>query len=72
MIVKIISQSFNPTTGKPKNNPREETIDTSTNQLFVKCRTLVEVVECYYHFWNKFPTYHTELVLVQSISVVKK
>jgi len=72
MIIAIIAQSFNLDTGKVKGNAREEIIDTSKNDLFKNCSTLTEIVEVYWFFWNKLPTIQKELVLVQTVRVIKK
>lgn len=67
MKVTVLAQSFNPKSGKPNANPREEEIDTKTNELFRDCRTLTDIVEAYQNFWNRFPTHQSEMVLVQSV-----
>lgn len=64
----VLASSFNPKTGKPNNNPREEIINTKTNRLFKDCKTLTDVAETYMHFWNRFPTRQSEIVLVQSVT----
>ena len=67
MKVIILAQSFDIKTGKPNNNSNEEEINTETNELFYKCKTLTDIVETYMKFWNRLPTIQKEMVLVQSI-----
>ena len=69
MKVMVLAQSFNPKTGKPIANAREEEIDTKTNDLFKSCRTITDVVETYMTFWNRLPTIQKEMILVQSIRI---
>ena len=67
---EVIARVFNPATGLPKESggkEHSEVIDLDTNKLFKDCKTLTDIVEAYMRFWNRLPTYQSEMVLVQSI-----
>lgn len=68
----VLSMSFDPDTGKPNSNPREELIDTGTNKIFKDTKTLTDIAEKYMSFWNRLPTRQREMVLVQSIRRVEE
>ncbi len=68
---EVTAQSCDPNTGEPKGMCRSEIIDTKTNSLFTQCRTHTDVLEAYQAFWNRFPTYQSEMVLVHFITKVE-
>ena len=68
---EVTAQSCDPKTGEPKGMLRSEIINTKTNVLFNHCKTHTDVLEAYQRFWNRFPTYQEEMVLVHFITEIK-
>jgi hypothetical protein len=49
----VTALAINPTTGEVVAGPREEVIDTATNELFGHCTGPWEVEDMYESFWNR-------------------
>lgn len=64
----VTAQAFSRDSGAPASPaPRDETVDTETNELFRGCRSIMDVKAAYERFWNGLNPRSREVVFVQSV-----
>ena len=52
MKFRVNASSFDRETGAPVSNPKDEIIDTETNELFNGSYTIMHIKDTYEYFWN--------------------
>ena len=63
----VTAQAFDRDTGEVVGPSRTEIIDCDANALFRKCRSVMDVKECYESFWNNMNPHSQDVVFVQFI-----
>ena len=66
----ITAQAFDPNTGAPMGESRDEEIDIKTNEIFINATSIMDIHDMYENFWNKLNDSPKEIIFVQKI--VKK
>ncbi len=68
MIAKVTAVAMNRVTRERICDPREEEIDDG-NELFIHCKTAMEVEEAYESFWNDMNPHSKEIVKVLNVEM---
>jgi len=68
----VTAQAFNPQTGEPEGESRDEEINVKTNQLFKGCKSILDIHDKYCDFWNHMNSNPSALVFVSKITPKKK
>ena len=63
----MCAKAFNRETGTQVGEERKEDIDLKENELFVDCKTILDIKNTYDSFWNTLDPYSKEIVFVQKI-----
>lgn len=73
MLFDVTARAFYRATGQPAAaQSRVERIDTATNRLFTKARTIVDVKAAYEAFWNDLNPDSEHVVFVSQVVRVEK
>lgn len=67
----IFARSFNRETGEPTAKTRGENINLETNELFVNCKTVMDIKTAYEGFWNELNPNSQDVVFVAHIVINK-
>ena len=71
MRYRVTGRAISRKTRAPLGKVRTEIINTSTNKLFKKAKTPMDVEKAYESFWNKLNTKSREIVKVIGVKKIK-
>lgn len=70
MKAKVTARAFDRLSGKAICDSRDEIVST-TEQLFKKCKTILEIKNVYESFWNELNPRSKEIVFVSRVEILK-